>query len=126
MSHYAYDGQTLIREMRRSPNTGKAGAGKTGDGEIVAGMLKAALAVLSDPDVPGYEKRNALAPIVERMICREGGADVVFAPDFFDEPWGEGNDLWSKDGARQTHQTTCMVCQVRAGRCTFLVSGMAG
>ena len=51
----------------------------------MAGMLKAALAVLSDPDVPGSEKRSALAPIVERVICRKGGADVVFAPGLLDE-----------------------------------------
>lgn len=83
-------------------------AGKKGDGGVMAGMLRAALTVLSDPDVPGSEKRSALSPIVERVICRKGGADVVFAPSLFDEPWGEGNDLWGKDGARQTYQTTCM------------------
>ena len=76
-------------------------AGKTGEGEIMAGMLKAALAVLSDPDVPGSEKRSALAPIVERVICQKGGADVVFAPGLFDESWGKGGDA-------QTYQTTCI------------------
>ena len=83
-------------------------AGKAGEGEVMAGMLKAALAVLSDPAVPGSEKRSALAPIVERVICQKGGADVVFAPGLFDKSWGEGNDLWDKDGARQTYQTTCI------------------
>lgn len=87
--------------------------GKKGAGDIMAGMLRAALAVLADPDIPGFEKRSALSPIVERVICRKGGADVVFAPGLFDEPWGEGNDLWSKDpcskdGTRQTYQTTCI------------------
>ena len=66
-----------------------------------AGMLKAALAVLSDPDVPGSEKRSALAPIVERVICQKGGADVIFAPGLFEEPWGKGRDA-------QTYQTTCI------------------
>jgi len=75
--------------------------GKTGEGEIMAGMLKAALAVLSDPDVPGSEKRSALTPIVERVICQKGGADVVFALGLFDESWGKGGDA-------QTYQTTCI------------------
>lgn len=98
-------------EGRRGALSGRARCpkpGKTGDGEVVAGMLKAALAVLSNPDVPGHEKRSALAPIVERVVCRKGGADVVFAPGLFDGPWGEGDDLWSKDGARSTYQTTCI------------------
>ena len=96
---------------RRKELAGKRGAlpgpprrskvGKAGEGEIMAGMLKAALAVLSDPDVPGSEKRSALAPIVERVVCQKGGADVVFAPGLFEEPWGKGGDA-------QTYQTTCI------------------
>ena len=80
---------------RRKELNGKRGAlpgpaprpktGRAGDREVMAGMLKAALAVLSDPDVPGSEKRSALTPIVERVICRKGGADVVFAPGLLDE-----------------------------------------
>jgi len=96
---------------RRKELNGKRGAlpgpaprpktGRAGDREVMAGMLKAALAVLSDPDVPGSEKRSALAPIVERVICRKGGTDVVFAPGPFDESWGKGGDT-------QTYQTTCI------------------
>ena len=89
-------------------------AGKTGDADVMAGMLKAALAVLSDPAVPGSDKRSALAPIVDRVICQKGGADVVFAPGLFDEPWARAGGLWSEDnvpggdGARSTYQTTCI------------------
>ena len=47
-------------------------AGRTGDADVMAWMLKAALAILSDPAVPGAEKRGALAPIVDRVICQRG------------------------------------------------------
>ncbi len=110
------------RALSGSP--GRPKAGKTDDG-IMTGLLQSALAVLSDPAVPGSEKRTALSPIVERVICRKGGADVVFAQGLFDEPWGKDNNIWSKDGpgknptsydnslggeenTRQTYQTTCM------------------
>ena len=66
-----------------SSSPGRPKAGKTGDGSVMAGLLRFAPAVLSDPSVPGAEKRGALAPIVERVICRKGGADVVFAPGLF-------------------------------------------
>ena len=86
-----------------------------GDGDVMAGISRAALDVLSDPGIPGSEKRSALSPIVERVICRKGGAEIVFAPDLFDEPRDKDNDLWSKDGImsgetgpRQTYHTTCM------------------
>ena len=108
-------------------------AGKTDDGSVMAGLLRSALAVLSDPAVPGAEKRGVLSPIVERVICRKGGADVVFAPGLFGDSWGKDN-MWSKDGigedgspsggesARSTYQTTCMVCQVRADQCHLVIS----
>ena len=103
-------------------------AGKTGDADVMAGMLKAALAVLSDPAVPGAEKRGVLSPIVERVICRKGGADVIFAPGLFGDSWSKDN-VWSKDnilssetGSRSTYQTTCMVCQVRADQCHLVIS----
>jgi len=106
------------RTSRRKDLEGKRGilsgpsrrskAGKTGDGDVMAGMLKAALAVLSDPDLPGSEKRNALAPIVDRVICQKGGADAVFAPRFFDESWGGDSPLGEGGGARHIYQTTCM------------------
>ena len=83
-------------------------AERVGEGEVMAGMLRSALAVLSDPAVPGSEKRGMLAPIVDRVVCRKGGADVVFVSGLFDEPWGKDNGLWSEGGARQTYQTTCM------------------
>ncbi len=101
-------------------SVGRPKAGKVEDSSVMAGLLRSALAVLSDPALPGSEKRTALSPIVERVICRKGGADVVFAPGLFDEPWGKDNGFWSKDGfgkdgglsgeggARQTYQTTCM------------------
>ena len=108
-----------------SGSPGRSKAGKTDDGTVMAELLRSALAVLSDPAVPGSEKRTALSPIVERVICRKGGADVVFAPGLFEEPWGKDNNLWSKDNigkggldkdgslsgeenTRQTYQTTCM------------------
>ena len=87
---------------------------KTGERTIIAGLLRSALAVLSDPAVPGAEKRTALSPIVERVICRKGGADV-FAPGLFEGFWGKNSDFLGKDGilsgeagARQTYQTTCI------------------
>ena len=83
-------------------------AGKADEGEVMAGMLKAALAVLSDLHLPGSEKRNALAPIVDRVICQKGGADVVFAPGLFDESWGGDGPLGEGGGARHTYQTTCI------------------
>ncbi len=83
-------------------------AGKASDSDVMAGMLKAALAVLSDPAVPGSEKRAALSPIVERVICRKGGADVIFAPGLFEESWSKDNIFSNETGARSTYQTTCM------------------
>ena len=98
----------------------------------MAEMLRTALAVLSDPAVPGSEKRAALSPIVERVICRKGGADVVFAPGLFDEHWGQAEGLWGganvmgqsnlrsgEIGARSTCQTTCTVIQFRSGIFTY-------
>ena len=117
------DGRRKDLEGKRKALSGSLGrpkAGKTDDGTVMAGPLRSALAVLSDPAVPGSEKRTALSPIVERVICRKGGADVVFAPGLFEEPWGKDNGVWSKDGpgkdgslsgeesTRQTYQTTCM------------------
>ena len=102
-----------------SGSTGRPKAGETDDGSVMAGLLRSALAVLSDPAVPGAEKRAALSPIVERVICRKGGADVVFAPGLFGDSWSKDN-VWSKgstgeDGSlsgggstRQTYQTTCI------------------
>jgi len=117
------------RTSRRKDLEGKRGilsgpsrrskAGKTGDGDVMAGMLKAALAVLSDPDLPGSEKRNALAPIVDRVICQKGGADAVFAPRFFDESWGGDSPLGEGGGARHIYQTTCMVIQFRSGNFAY-------
>ena len=121
------------RALSGSP--GRPKAGKT-DGSIMTGLLQSALAVLSDPAVPGSEKRMALSPIVERVICRKGGADVVFAQGLFDEPWGKDNNIWSKDGpgknptsydnslggeesTRQTYQTTCTVIQFMNGIFTY-------
>ena len=109
-----------------SGSPGRPKAGKTDDGSVMAGLLRSALAVLSDPAVPGAEKRTALSPIVERVICRKGGADVVFAPGLFGDSWGKDNIVWSKDSvwskdgigengslsgednARQTYHTTCI------------------
>lgn len=36
--------------------------------------------VLSSPDVPGVTKRDILSTVIEKVICRKDGADVVFAP----------------------------------------------
>ncbi len=81
----------------------------------MAGLLRSALAVLSDPAVSGSEKRGALAPIVDRVICQKGGADVVFAPGLFEDFWGKNSDFLGEDnilssetGSRSTYQTTCM------------------
>ncbi len=118
------------RALSGSP--GRLKAGKADDGSGITGLLRSALAVLSDPAVPESEKRTALSPIVERVICRKGGADVVFAPGLFEEPWGKDNNIWIKDdigkdgslsgeeSTRQTYQTTCIVCQVRTGQCLLL------
>ena len=106
------------RALSGSP--GRPKVGKTDDSTVMTGLLRSALAVLSDPAVPGSEKRTALSSIVERVICRKGGADVVFAPGLFDELWGKDNNIWSKDGIgkdgslsgedskRQAYQTTCI------------------
>ncbi len=97
-------------EARRAALSGshrRTKAGKKGDEAAMAGMLKAALDVLSDPNVPGSEKRSALAPIVERVICRKGGGDVVFVPGLFDEPRDNGGSLMGGDD-HQTYQTTCI------------------
>lgn len=97
-----------------SGQTRRPKAGKTEGGDVMAEMLK-----------------QALALIVNRVICRKEGADVIFAPNLFDEPWGRAEGLWSEanilnganvlngakiphgeNEARSTYQTTCIVCRV--------------
>ncbi len=68
--------------------------------------------MLSDPDVPGSEKRSALAPIVERVICQKGGTDVVFAPGLVENAWGGDGPFGEEGGARHIYQTACIVCRV--------------
>jgi len=93
----------------------------------MVGLLRSALAALSDPAVPGSEKRGALAPIVDRVICQKGNADIVFAPGLFDEPWGRAEGLWREDDVpagdrvRSAYQTTCIACDVRRGQANFTV-----
>ena len=99
---------------------GRPKAGKTDDSAVMAELLRSALAVLSDPAVPGSEKRTALSTIVERVICRKGGANVVFAPGVFAEPWGkDSNFLSGEESMRQTYHTTCTVIQFRSGTFSY-------
>ena len=44
-------------------------------------MADAAL-VLGSPDVPGETKRDIIGMVIERVVCRKGGADVYFLPGF--------------------------------------------
>lgn len=68
--------------------------------------------VLSDEAVPGVEKRDLLATIVERVVCRKEGADVVFLPGVFGT-LGEENQ--SQSTTISTLYTTCIVIQFRSG-----------
>jgi len=52
--------------------------------QAVQQALEEAWRVLSSPDVEGYVKRDILLELVERVVCRKGGADIVFVPGLFE------------------------------------------
>ena len=78
--------------------------------------MAAAWRVLMGDEVPGVEKRDLLATIVDKVVCHKEGADVVFLPSVFG-PLGKGNQ--SQSTTISTLYTTCMVCQVRSSICLW-------
>ena len=67
--------------------------------------MAAAWRVLTSDEVPGVEKRDLLATIVEKVVCQKEGADVVFLPGVFG-PLGEENG--SQSTTIPSLYTTCI------------------
>lgn len=65
-----------------------------------------------DEAVPGVEKWDLLATIVEWVVCRKKGADVVFLPGVF-------GTLGEENETNSTLYTTCTVIQFRSGVFTY-------
>ena len=82
------DWESRRGELSRSVRAGEPKAKRGGEGAEATVQQEAvhrqAVAdvrrVLTSPLVPGSEKRDALGMIVDKVICRRGGAEVVFLP----------------------------------------------
>ena len=55
----------------------------TDAGEVQRQAVRDVYRVLTSPLLPAREKRDALGLLVDKVICREGGAEVVFLPGLF-------------------------------------------
>ncbi|MBV9848794.1 MAG: hypothetical protein JO250_03815 [Armatimonadetes bacterium] len=98
-------------ENRRGELKALLGAGTAGPGarpqavgEAVRRALEDVYQVLTAPEVPGVVKRDALLPVVERVVCHKDGVEVVFAPGLFESEDAEAG----AGGGDITDYTTCM------------------
>jgi site-specific DNA recombinase len=92
------------REAEALAGRGSVAAAPMADPEAQAAAFREAWEVLTDPDVPGVAKRDILQTLVDRVVCRKGGADVVFRPGVF----GEQEAGAGEDGEILTLHTTCI------------------
>lgn len=61
------------------------------------------LDVLNSEVIAGAEKHDLVMHVVERVICRKGGAEIVFVPGLFGE-----NEPGSGNGGKSIVHTTCI------------------
>jgi len=74
----------LAQSLSRVPGLkGRAVKREPDEAAIRASLLADVREALTSPDVEGVEKRNLLGRVVDKVICRKGGAEVVFAPGLF-------------------------------------------
>ena len=90
--------EALPRKPKREPSPAQAQG-------AVSRAMAAAWRVLTSDEVPGVEKRDLLATIVEKVVCHKEGADVVFLPGVFG-PLGEENG--SQSTTIPSLYTTCI------------------
>ncbi len=88
---------TLQQSLRRIGATAKPALSETGEAAIRARALEQMQRVLSSPDVEGSVKRAIIARVIDRVICRKGGAVVVFLPGVLPVPEMVAEDGLARD-----------------------------
>lgn len=110
------DAQRLRREPAAPARTRGRRTGPDAKARRVAlQAMEQAWRVLTSPEVEGHVKRDLLLTVIEKVVCRKDGAEVVFLPGALGDAGEAGSTL----------HTTCIVCDVRRGQGDFLVEATA-